>query len=167
MQHWKAGNCPGKEAIIMLVIMYWFHAVSTLEYHNNISENESCVEIPNVPPMQSLYIVWPSGGQQDCICPLCDDGNCVLTNCECYSTLAPKLRPTNTSLSYNFCWPVSRLFNNSNVSDIQFYFFYETKNCENNITEVPFLGRKYISYVSIVNEGNFIIAAIHIEDDYY
>ena len=77
----------------------------------------------------------------------------MLTNCECYSTLAPRLRSANTSLSYNFCWLVSNLFINSNASDIQLYFFYETKNCDNSVTETLFLGRKYTKYINIINDG--------------
>ena len=48
--------------------------------------NSSCIEVPPVLSYlyQSLYIVWP--GDPDCIYPLCNDGSCVLGNCQCYSS---------------------------------------------------------------------------------
>ena len=55
--------------------------------------DNGCSKVPDIPEHQSLYAVWPSDDGTDCICPLCDDGDCVLSNCECYnSTFAPELR---------------------------------------------------------------------------
>ena len=54
-----------------------------------------CLKIPVILKEQSLYAVWPSDENIDCICPLCDDRNCVLSNCECYNaTFGPEIYNT-------------------------------------------------------------------------
>ena len=128
---------------------------------------DGCVDVPKIPSMQSLYIVWPGRNHQDCICPLCDDGNCVLKNCDCYSTPAPKLRSTkfNTTTRYSFCWSQSDLPAVKHASKIQLYFFYETKNCANNDSKLvtPFLVRKYSSYI-IITDGKHTMSC---NNNYY
>ena len=84
--------------------------------------DDGCLEVPEIPQNQNLYVVWPSDDSTDCICPLCDMGNCVLSKCECYkknSTSAPKL--SHNSTGYTICWPtLAPEKNNSNV-----HFFFE------------------------------------------
>ena len=94
--------------------------------------DESCLKVPTISPTESLYVVWPGDNEDDCICPLSNDGHCIiLTNCECYSSsFAPGLRLTGASTSdkgsvYNLCWSnFLAKHNNSNV-----YFFYESTEC--------------------------------------
>ena len=86
--------------------------------------NSSCIEVPPALVHQSLYVVWP--GDPDCICPLCNDGNCVLSNCRCYSSssFAPEL---NAVISGNtmLCW--SNFDNSKNNSKI--HYIAETTVC--------------------------------------
>ena len=91
-----------------------------------------CVEIPKIPKMLSLYAVWPTYGEDDCICPLCNDGNCMLHDCGCYNTsFAPELRLSSTSSKrdegskYNLCWP--NLMSANNETNV--YFFFDALNC--------------------------------------
>ena len=83
-------------------------------------KERGCLKIPVIKE-QSLYAVWPSDEKSDCICPLCDDGNCVLNNCECYNaTFGPEILHDSTD-NFSLCWPdLQTDKNNSRV-----YFFYE------------------------------------------
>ena len=80
-----------------------------------------CLKIPVILKEQSLYAVWPNDENTDCICPLCDDGNCILNNCECYNaTFGPEIIHESTD-NFSLCWSdLQTVKNNSHV-----YFFYE------------------------------------------
>ena len=106
--------------------------------------------MPEIPELQNLYVVWPSDNGTDCICPLCDDGNCVLSNCECNKkkmTFVPELQ-SNFS-KYTLCWP--NLLADRNNSHIYFFFEAQTHNQPN-----IFLFRIYDSVYNLVIRSELV-----------
>ena len=97
---------------------------------------------------QSLYAVWSSDEfiDVDCICPLCDDGNCVLNNCEYYNaTIGPKVA-YDSGDKFSLCWrSLEADMNNSYI-----YFFYEA--LANPPQQMPVI-RKYDIVYNIVIRG--------------
>lgn len=111
--------------------------------------NSSCIEVPPVLAHQSLYVVWP--GDPDCICPLCNDGNCVLANCQCYSrsSFAPELN-TGTSGNNILCW--SNLITSKNNSKI--HFFAETTVCNGTrLRSGPVFSKRFIGSSKFLIRG--------------
>ena len=113
--------------------------------------NSSCIEVPPVSVHQSLYVVWP--GDPDCICPMCNDGNCVLGNCQCYSSssFAPEI---NIGISGNamLCW--SNLENNRNNSKI--HFFVEIIPCSSNTGSHPLFNKRFVGSSKFVVRGKML-----------
>ena len=104
--------------------------------------NSSCIEVPPVSAHQSLYVAWP--GDPDCICPLCNDGNCVLANCQCYSirrsSFALELS-TGTSGNNNLYW--SNIITSKNNSKV--HFFAETTACNGSyLRSGPVFSKRFI-----------------------
>ncbi len=114
--------------------------------------NGSCIEVPPVLVNQSLYVAWP--GDPDCICPLCNDGNCVLGNCQCYSrsSFAPEL---NTRMSGNniLCW--SNLITSRNNSKV--HFFTESTVCNGTgLRSGPTFSKRFIGSSTFLVRGKLI-----------
>ena len=125
--------------------------VKFLAYTNEVSitlGDDGCLEVPKIHEIQSLYVVWPNGDNTDCICPLCDDSDCTLHNCECYnSAFAPELQlKSGTSLNgnYTLCWP--RLSSDQNNSEV--YFFFEVSTSSSDLS---LINRVY------GNNNNFVV----------
>ena len=122
---------------------YYLHSCTV--YSNELSiplGEEECLEVPKLAKQQSLYAAWPEGDGTDSICPLCNDGRCVLSNCECYtaSALQPELKSNSSgsTVTYSLCW--SNLIADRNNSKI--FFFFEELICLEN-DKSSFLSRKY------------------------
>lgn len=116
--------------------------------HSVALGNTSCLEVPPIPLHQSLYVVW--SGDNDCICPLCNDGNCVLSNCQCYTTTSftPELS-TGVMSNTQLCWSnIGYNRNNSNV-----HFFTEAKVC--NGTD-SFISKVFVSTSKFLVRGMLI-----------
>ena len=114
--------------------------------------------MPEIPEHQNLYIVWPSDKGTDCICPLCDNGNCVLSNCECYKknmTFVPELQSNYSK--YTLCW--SNLLTDRNNSYIYFFFEAQTHNM--------FLFRIYDSVYNLVIRSELVFLSTLIFNVYY
>ena len=125
------------------LIIFNFFPVYSNELSIPLGEGE-CLEVPKLTKQQSLYAVWPNDDGTDCICPLCDDGKCVLSNCECYnaSMFQPELKLNSSGSTpddtvYSLC--LSNLTTDRNNSKMS--FFYEELSCTEN--DMPFLSRKY------------------------
>lgn len=105
------------------------------------SDGMLCYKIPHkIPPRHNLYAVWSIDGNDYCICPICNDSNCLYHNCECYNnTTSPKLIGVSSSFgmlekfelrstqyTYKLCL---KYFNSEvHVSD-HVHFFYESIDC--------------------------------------
>ena len=112
-------------------------------------KDEGCLRIPVIFKEQGLYAVWPSDHDEneDCICPLCDDGNCVLSNCECYnSTLGPKIIHDSQTDNFSLCWPDMQTDKNGS----HVYFFYEISADQSQYMPVI---RNYAAAYNIIIEG--------------
>ena len=105
--------------------------------------DSTCLPLPMVPPLNTLLAVWSDGNQDDCVCPQCNDANCMMYDCHCYNTTS--LMPT---LSTNqLCWPHSS--NNSNI-----YFITQARICDS--TGAPFVVSTFVAVTTLVVRGNII-----------
>ena len=136
----------------LLTVLNIFHVLVSSNEQSVALGNSSCIEVPPVLVHQSLYAVWP--GDPDCICPLCNDGNCVLGNCQCYgsSSFAPEL---NTGISGNamLCW--SNLDNSKNNSKI--HFITETTVCNGTgLRFGPVFSKRFVGSSEFLVRGKLL-----------
>ena len=108
---------------------------------------DGCLDVPELLPMKPLYAVWPSG-DNDCVCPVCNDGNCTLNDCQCYSS--SNLKPAVTTSNSQICWPnLSADSNNSHI-----IFFSEARVCDSfNFTTTPFITKTFVSAARFLVRG--------------
>ena len=114
--------------------------------------NQSYLDVPRIPPDQSLYVVWPGDGDE-CTCPLCDDHNCLLRDCECYNTtsFAPKLINGATDNPQLYWSSVAYEKNNTSV-----FLFTEARVCGNTLS--PFITKIFFTnYTKFLVQGKSII----------
>ena len=110
-----------------------------------------CLDVPSLLPMKPVYAVWPGDNSNDCTCPLCDDGNCMLNGCQCYSTSTFKpILNVGTTDNVQLCWPnvdVDR--NNSNI-----ILFSEARVCDSdNFTTTPIITKTFVKAQKYVVRG--------------
>ena len=108
--------------------------------------NQSYLDVPRIPLDQSLYVVWPGDGDE-CTCPLCDDHNCLLLDCECYNTtsFAPKLIYGATDNPQLYWSSVAYEKNNTSV-----YLFTEARVCGNTLSS-------FITKIFFTNYTKFLV----------
>ena len=133
------------------------------DHPGGLGDSTLCIDLPEIPPLKSLYAVWPGEQDLDCICPLCDGADCVWNNCQ-YSNFSstPKLQFINTTIVngtkksiYNLCWPKLQVeLNNTTI-----HFFYEEISCTSGLKKAlpSFLSRKFIKSDNIIVYGQSLL----------
>ena len=124
----------------------------TQEQSVALGEN-SCLEIPILTssPVQTVLAVWPSDNGDSHICPLCNDGDCVLNNCHCYASASfvPTLSVGHANTA-QLCWSnLGESRNNTNI-----HFLAESRVCDSdNYSTIPFIRTTLLSAVKFLVRG--------------
>lgn len=103
-------------------------------------------------PMQTIFAAWLQDNGDTCVCPLCDNSNCVLSNCHCYTfpSFVPTLSIQHGNTAQLCCSNFGTERNKTNI-----HLLAEERVCDSeDFSTTPFISKSLVSATRFLVRGN-------------